>query len=105
MNYKTITLRLLEDRPELYEQLRQRRLLLQTLDDCAWTLKTSHEAWRETLSRLRPESDPRQLASEALELAIQNLAVCLSHGLITDERDIPSLDEAMTYLRPPTVSV
>ncbi len=105
MNYKTIALRLLEDRPELYEQLRQRRLLLQTLDDCAWTLKTSHEAWRETLTRLRPESDPRQLASEALELAIQNLAVCLSQSLITDERDIPSLDEAMTYLRPPTARV
>ena len=36
-------------------------------------LKASHEAWKETLAQARPGSDPSQIATEALELALQEL--------------------------------
>ena len=40
------------------------------MDAYATELKASHEAWKEQLSQARPGSDPSQIASEALELAI-----------------------------------
>ena len=47
MQYKTIILELLEQRPEIHDQLRKNRKLLPTLEICAHELKTSHEAdWR-----------------------------------------------------------
>ena len=40
------------------------------MDAYAIDLKASHEAWKEQLSQARPGSDPSQIASEAMELAI-----------------------------------
>lgn len=99
MHYKTIALELLQQRPELHEQLRTSRRLLPTLENCAQALKDSHVAWQETLARAKPGSDPSQIASEALELAIQNLVDCLPAGTLADETEALSLDQAMTYLR------
>ena len=73
MQYKTIVLELLKQQTELHEQLRSKRQLLTTLESYALELKASHEAWKETLSQARPGSDPSQIASEALEMAIQEL--------------------------------
>ena len=36
-------------------------------------LKTSHEAWKETLVQAKPGSDPSQIASEAMEMAVKEL--------------------------------
>ena len=62
-------------------------------------LKASHEAWKETLSQAKPGSDPIQIASEALEMAIQELENRLHHASPADESEPLSLDEAMAYVR------
>ena len=51
MQYKTIILELLQQRPEIHEQLRKDRKLLPAMEFYARELKTSHEAWKETLSQ------------------------------------------------------
>ena len=71
--YKTIALELIQEQPELYEQLRSSKRLLPAMDAYAIELKASHEAWKDRLSQARPGSDPSQIASEALELAIEEL--------------------------------
>jgi len=99
MQYKTIILELLKQRPEMHEQLRLTRRLLPTLETCAKELKVSHEAWKETLSQAKPGSDPSQIASEALEMALKELEDRLPSASPRDEREAPSLDKAMAYVR------
>ncbi len=85
MQYKTIILELLKQETKLHEQLRSTRLLLPTLERYALELKGSHEVWKESLTQSRPGSDPNQIASEALEIAIQELRDRLpSVGLLHD---------------------
>jgi hypothetical protein len=71
MQYKNMILELLKQRPEMHDQLRKERKLLPTMELYARELKTSHEAWKELLTQLRPASDPSQIASEALEMALK----------------------------------
>ena len=99
MQYKTIVLELLEQRPETHDQLRKERKLLTTLEFYAKELKTSHEAWKETLGQQRPGSDQSQIASEALEIALKELEDRLPSASETGEEETISLDEAMAYLR------
>lgn len=99
MLYKTITLELIQDRPELYERLRSTKRLLPTVDAYAIDLKTSHEAWKGMIERQRPDSDRARIASEALELAIEELRGRLPSESATHEEETPSLDGAMTFLR------
>lgn len=73
MQYKTIVLELLQEHLELYETLRQSRTLLPTLEVYARDLKTSHQAWKERLLRVRPDSNESQIASEALEISLKEL--------------------------------
>ena len=73
MHYKTITLELIQEQPELYEHLRSGKRLLPAVDSYSIDLKASHEVWKEAIDRQQPGSDPRQVAAEALELAIQEL--------------------------------
>jgi hypothetical protein len=77
MQYKTITLELIQENPELYERLRSTKRLLPSMDAYAIDLKSLHDQWKERLSNKHPGSDPRQIASEALELAIQDLQALL----------------------------
>lgn len=99
MQYKTIVLELLQQHPEIHEQLRSRRMLLATLDLHARQLKTSHEAWKRRLSRAKPGSDPSQTASEALEMALQELDDRLTSGLPPHRSEPLSLDAAMAFVR------
>jgi hypothetical protein len=99
MQYKTITLRLLEQRPKLYEQLRRMDLLLPTLDTYAQDLKMRQQAWQEALAPKRPGSDPGQIAGEALELALQELKEVLPSESTPDESEPLSLDAAIAFLR------
>src|SRR5262249_42292586 len=98
MNYKTIVLELLQDRPQLHDQLRQQRRLLATMEALAQGLKNRHEAWTEQLSQASPDSDPHQIASEALEIALKELMDSLPSDSSADESEALSLDAAMAYL-------
>ncbi len=87
MQYKTIVLELLQQRPEMHEQLRKNRKLLPTMEFYAKELKASHEAWKETLSQAKPGSDPSQIASEAMEMALKELEDRLPSESPQDEQE------------------
>jgi hypothetical protein len=99
MQYKTIVLQLLQQRPEIYDQLRQHRMLLSTLEVLARELKDRHDAWKDLLSQAKPGSDPSQIASEALEMALQGLEGFLPSESPPDENDPLSLEAAMAFIR------
>ena len=101
MLYKTIVLELIQQQPELHEQLRASRALLATMDAYALVLKSSHEEWMERLGQRMPGSDRSQLSSEALEIALKELEEDLSSASKADV-DGPSLDGAIAYLKRPT---
>lgn len=98
MQYKTIVLELLQQRPQMHEMLRQQRMLLTMMDFLAMELKEDHEATMDELRRANPESDPVQFSSEALELAIRNLEDRLPNVFQTDEHGELSLDQAMAHI-------
>jgi hypothetical protein len=99
MQYKTIVLALLEQRTELYEQLRQTRQLLPTLEALATELRDHHLALTESLTQASPDSDPCQIPSQALELAVKDLEDCLPSVLPPDDQEPLSLDQAMAFVR------
>ena len=98
MHYKTIMLELLEQRPEICEPLRSQRKLLAEVERYSRELKTRHDAWTDELSHSKPGSDPSQIASEAMEMALRDLEVCLSteYPAVAEK---PPLDEAMAFIR------
>lgn len=98
MQYKTITLELLQMQSELHEHLRITRRLLPTLEFYAQQLKESHEGWSETLSQVKPDSDPSQINSQALELAINDLEERFRSVSPQEDGELPTLDSAMAYL-------
>ena len=99
MQYKTIVLEILQQRPQLHDQLRKDRKLLETVNLYARELKTSHEAWKEQLSETRPGSESSQIASEALELALKDLEGRLPSESPQDDHEPLSLDAAMAFIR------
>jgi hypothetical protein len=99
MQYKTIALELIQENPELYERLRSSKRLLPAMDAYAIELKASHEACKDQLGQARPGSDPSQIASEAMELAIEQLRDRLPSESPRDEAEPMSLDAAMAFLR------
>jgi hypothetical protein len=99
MLYKTMVLELLQERPHLYDPLIRKRQLLQTLERLARELKISHEAWKETLTQARPDSDPSQIASEALEMALKDLVEALPTESPPGDSEPFWLDQAMVFLR------
>jgi len=103
MLYKTIILELLQQRPQMHEQLRKSRKLLTTLETYARELKTRHEAWKEDLSELRPGSDPSQIAAEAMEMALKELVEDrLPSESPPCETEAFPLGEAIAFIRSPT---
>jgi hypothetical protein len=102
MQYKTIIYEMLQQRPQMHDQLRKSRKLLPTLELYAKELKTSHEAWRDMLLQMRPRSNQSQIASEALELALKQMEDRLPSALSQDGNESQVLDAAMLFLRRPT---
>jgi hypothetical protein len=102
MQYKTIVLQLLEQNPQLRDQLKRERQMLPTMERYALELKTRHEAWKERLSQAMPGSDESQIASEALEMALKELEDRLPSASRPADREALSLDGAMAYVRRPT---
>ena len=62
----------------------------------------SHENWMETIWQSSPGSDPAQVSSEAMELAIRDLEERLPPVSQADEMESHSLDQAMAFVRNPT---
>src|SRR5262249_29786831 len=98
MHYKTIALELLKRRREMYNQLRKNRAALHAMEELASRLKTSHELWKSHFAETRPGSDPSQISSEALELALKELEDSLL-GRRQEEGDLLSLDGAIAFIR------
>jgi hypothetical protein len=99
MQYKTIVLELLQQRPKMHDQLRKDRKLLTTMERYAKELKASHQAWKDLLSDLRPGSDPNQIATEALEIALKEMEDRLPPESPRREHEALCLDAAMLFLR------
>jgi hypothetical protein len=100
MQYKTIVLELLKEfHPVLYEQLRRQRKLLRTMNAFAAELRRKHYAWMDSISPTGPASDPKQVASQALELALEDLQEALRQEFSMDDSEPLSLDAAMAFLR------
>jgi hypothetical protein len=97
MLYKTIILRMLQQRPQMHEQLRKERQLLSTVNRYARELKANHEAWKERLAQAKPGTDSRQTASEAAEMALAEMEDRLPTE--SPPNDQLSLDAAMAFLR------
>ena len=100
MHYKTIALELLQaEYPELHRRLKSSRTLLAALDGYASALKRRHEAAMERLEQARPDSDQAQIASEAFELAIEDLRETLRAGSPPSDAGPLSLEAAMAYVK------
>lgn len=97
MQYKKIILEMLEQRTELHKRLRQERKLLTTIETYAKDLRANHDEWKATLSEVRPGRDPMQIASEAMEMAIEEMEVRLHNE--SQDHETLSLDEAMAFIR------
>ena len=84
MQYKTIVLELLQQRPEMHDQLRRNRMLLPTLELYASELKTSHEAWKDTPlpgeAGQRPEPDRERGAGDGPQGTGGSFALRVSSG-------------------------
>jgi hypothetical protein len=100
--YKTIILEMLEQRPKMREELRLSRKLLPTLEFYASELKDSHDDWKDRLQQAKPGSNPSQIASEAMELALKNLEDRLPSESNQDESEALSLDQAVAHISRPT---
>lgn len=104
MRYITICQGLLEtEYPTLHERLRQEGRLLRTLRRYAMDLKDGHVAWMNELRRTSRGREFDQIASEALELAIEHLRGSLPCESELDDSPL-SLDAAMGYVRQHTPS-
>ena len=99
MQYKTIIHELLQQRPQMHEQLRKERKLLTTLEFYAKELKESHEAWKEVLASANPGSDPIQISSEAMEIALKELEDHLPSESPQGDQELFTLDQAMAFIR------
>jgi hypothetical protein len=98
MNYKTMCLQKIQDRPEMYDQLLKSRTLLGALNGYARQLRDSHLEWKELLSQARPDTSETQIASEALEIALKELEDSLP-PVYPQEDETLSLDAAMESIR------
>ncbi len=85
MHYKTIILELLQQRTHMHEQLRKERRLLTTMEKLAGELRTRHQFWTEIFAAATPGSNPSQVSSQALEMALKELEDRLPPALPADE--------------------
>jgi hypothetical protein len=99
MQYKTMVLELLQQHPEIHQQLLSKRTLLATMELYARELKSSHGAWKTRLCQALPGSNPSQIASEALEIALWELEYVVQSEFPPEESEPLTLEGAMAFLR------
>jgi hypothetical protein len=102
MQYKTIVLELLQQRPQMHQQLCKNYTLMTALEMCATELKARHQELKEQLAQAKPASEASQISSEAFEMALKELEDRLPPALRTDEVETLSLDQAMASIRNPS---
>ncbi|HEX3152678.1 MAG TPA: hypothetical protein VHR66_31690 [Gemmataceae bacterium] len=96
--YKTLVLQLLRQRPKLHDYLKKSGTLLQAMELKAMEVKGSHEAYKVVIGKMKPGSDPSQVAAEALELAVKDLEDIMPNEIPMSDEPI-SLDLIMAHLR------
>jgi hypothetical protein len=99
MSYMTLILEILKQRPQLQDQLRKNRKLLPMMEQYARELKESHLAWMKLLSRLRSGGEKDQISSEALELALKELAHRLPTECHPSKGTVVVLDATVLFSR------
>jgi len=99
MMYKTICLQMIQDHPEMYDQLLSQRILLPTLERYTHQLRTSHQSWMDNLATRRPGSSASQIANEALEFALKEMEDRFSSASPAEESVAGTLEGAMAFLR------
>jgi hypothetical protein len=100
MRYMTIVQELIQDQfPTLHQQLKANRTLLATVEDYASALKARHEHWKNEFRLANPDRNPAQIASDALEMAIEDLQASLPPESSTAEADPLTLSAAIAYIR------
>ena len=99
MQYKTIVLGLLVQQPQLHVQLKKQHKLLSTMEGYAMELRDKHEAWKAQLSQIRPPGTPSQIASEAMEIALEDLQKQLLYEFPPEDETRFRWSAAMTFLR------
>jgi hypothetical protein len=98
MQYKTMVLGLLLERPQACRRLKKQRMLLEAVNTFASILKLNHEAIIQDTLQAQPNGNPIQIASQALEIALQHLTEALpSESDRADELGL-SLDRVMADL-------
>ncbi|HVX56726.1 MAG TPA: hypothetical protein VHA37_03260 [Candidatus Saccharimonadales bacterium] len=99
--YKTIVLELLQDRPMLHEQLRANGTLVESMEQLAVAFRACHLQRMKELEAAMPGSDPSQLSSEAMELALSELEASLPpvSRESDDGMETLSLDQAILFLQ------
>jgi predicted component of type VI protein secretion system len=82
MQYKTITLNLIQENAPLHERLRQSGTLLETLHQLAVELRDRHLDLRDQLTEATPKAgaDDPMLNAQAMELAVAELQERLADG-------------------------
>ena len=99
MLYKTIVLEMLQDRPGLYTELQSSKRLLPAMEEYAIDLKNLHQGWKQRLTAENPRRSPTLIASEALELALEDLQSRLPSGQESASAEVIPIDSAMTFVR------
>ena len=74
MLYKTMVLEIIQQYPETCDRLCRQRRLLPELERYAIELKERHDVWTTALAQTEPGRPRSQVASEALEIALKDLA-------------------------------
>jgi nucleoid-associated protein YejK len=101
MRYKTIILELLQASPELCNRLQRQRRMLRAVEDYAEQLKTRHAHWQDQRRQSHPASNPAQIASEALELALAEVQHHLSSASGEDDAREPERPPSIQEDSPP----
>lgn len=98
MQYKTIVLEMIEQRPQMHEKLKRERKLLTTMESIARELKASHEAISRDLASEQPDMNASLISLQALELACKELEDRMPPVNPKDDTESLSLDQIMAPL-------
>ena len=101
MQYKTIVMELIEQRPHLHEKLKRERKLLSTMERVARELKASREEIRRDLASEQPHMEASLISSQAMAMAISELEARMPPERPNEEKDELSLDQITASLSSP----
>ena len=99
MQYQTIVLELIQDRPLLQNKLITSNSLLSTTEQLAAELRENHLQILSQLQQAEPNQSSIQHRSEAMEIAVNQLIESLDDNQESEASETFSLDGAMTYIK------